>query len=196
MVFGKRALFNQLIINYLQNESSVLVTETVANLEAMYEAINCKQISLLVMTEFEGTWCELNVVSILKKNQENPAKIAVINSSMNVSSIHVAHSHGIDAFITYESTPRELLETLIQVMKGKMIYPSSLMNQAHTPVLTPKEKEILLQIAEGKTNKEISNEFFVSKRTIEHHISSILSKMNSKTRVQAVVTALQQGILY
>ncbi|AVK83290.1 DNA-binding response regulator [Lysinibacillus sp. B2A1] len=61
--------------------------------------------------------------------------------------------------------------------------------------LTAKELEILLHIAEDKTNCEISLEMGISKRTVEHHISSIIQKFDVNSRVGAVVTAIKHGLL-
>lgn len=61
--------------------------------------------------------------------------------------------------------------------------------------LTPKELEILERIAEDKTNSEISVELGISKRTVEHHISSIICKLDVDTRLGAVVTAIKLDLL-
>lgn len=61
--------------------------------------------------------------------------------------------------------------------------------------LTPKEYEVLQRVAEDKTNSEISEELGIGKRTVEHHISSIIQKFGVESRVGAVVTAIKKGLL-
>ena len=51
--------------------------------------------------------------------------------------------------------------------------------------LTAQERRILLLVAEGKTNKEIAGEIFLSDKTVKNYVSSILSKMNLQRRTQA-----------
>jgi DNA-binding NarL/FixJ family response regulator len=51
--------------------------------------------------------------------------------------------------------------------------------------LTPQERKILGQIAEGKTNKEIAQEVFLSDKTVKNYVSSILSKLNLRRRSEA-----------
>ena len=51
--------------------------------------------------------------------------------------------------------------------------------------LTAQERKILLLVAEGKTNKEIATEIFLSDKTVKNYVSSILSKMNLQRRTQA-----------
>jgi two-component system, NarL family, response regulator DevR len=51
--------------------------------------------------------------------------------------------------------------------------------------LTAQEQRILLLVAEGKTNKEIASEIFLSDKTVKNYVSSILSKLNLERRAQA-----------
>ena len=51
--------------------------------------------------------------------------------------------------------------------------------------LTAQERKVLLLVAEGKTNKEIATEIFLSDKTVKNYVSSILSKMNLQRRTQA-----------
>jgi two-component system, NarL family, response regulator DevR len=51
--------------------------------------------------------------------------------------------------------------------------------------LTAQERKILLLVAEGKTNKEIATEVFLSDKTVKNYVSSILSKLNLQRRTQA-----------
>ncbi len=52
-------------------------------------------------------------------------------------------------------------------------------------VLSPQERKILALIAEGKTNKEIAQEVFLSDKTVKNYVSSILSKLNLRRRSEA-----------
>ena len=51
--------------------------------------------------------------------------------------------------------------------------------------LTPQERKILLLVAEGKTNKAIASEIFLSDKTVKNYVSSILAKLNLERRAQA-----------
>jgi DNA-binding NarL/FixJ family response regulator len=60
--------------------------------------------------------------------------------------------------------------------------------------LTPRELEIIKLVIEGKTNKEIAREVFLSKKTVEFHLDHIYSKIGIRTRVMAGIWAVQQGL--
>ena len=51
--------------------------------------------------------------------------------------------------------------------------------------LTPKERKILVLVAEGQTNKEIAAQVFLSDKTVKNYVSSILAKLNLQRRAQA-----------
>ena len=59
-------------------------------------------------------------------------------------------------------------------------------------VLTPQEKKILMLVAEGKTNKEIAADVFLSDKTVKNYVSSILSKLNLERRAQAAAFVANQ----
>ena len=60
--------------------------------------------------------------------------------------------------------------------------------------LTDQEVRILALIADGKTNKEIASEIFLSEKTVRNYVSSILSKLSVKTRAEAAVYAVKNNI--
>ena len=61
--------------------------------------------------------------------------------------------------------------------------------------LTLREKQILHLVIEGKTNRAIATEIYISEKTVEFHLDHIYSKIGVRTRLMAGVWAIQQGIL-
>lgn len=62
-------------------------------------------------------------------------------------------------------------------------------------VLTPREREVIVLMAEGLSNKQIAAKLSISEHTAKFHVNSILQKMDAQKRVEAVVRAAQQGLL-
>jgi pimeloyl-ACP methyl ester carboxylesterase/DNA-binding CsgD family transcriptional regulator len=56
-------------------------------------------------------------------------------------------------------------------------------------VLSPREREILTKIAEGRTNLEIGRELFISEKTVRNHVTRIFEKLGVRSRAQAIVLA-------
>ena len=61
--------------------------------------------------------------------------------------------------------------------------------------LTPREAEVLGLVAAGRTNRQIATALYVSEKTASVHVSRILSKLDVKTRTEAVATAHRLGLL-
>ncbi|WP_046499621.1 response regulator [Streptomyces odonnellii] len=59
--------------------------------------------------------------------------------------------------------------------------------------LSPREREILVLIGEGLTNREIGKRLFLSEKTVKNHISRLLAKLGVERRIQAAVLATQAG---
>ncbi|HHY73753.1 MAG TPA: response regulator transcription factor [Bacillus bacterium] len=110
---------------------------------------------------------------------------------------------GICGFISKSVSKKVFQASISFALKGVSLLPITLLRQLRrnetTAVnsngtyldisLTEKEKEVLYEVARGKTNLEISNELKISQRMIEKHISVILSKLNVKSRIEAVSIA-------
>lgn len=64
----------------------------------------------------------------------------------------------------------------------------------NTP-LTKRELEVLQRIKNGRTNNTIGEQLYITERTVKFHVTSILSKLNAKTRTEAVDIALKRGLL-
>lgn len=60
--------------------------------------------------------------------------------------------------------------------------------------LTGRELEVLALLAEGRRNQEIAEELIVSPSTVNRHVENILAKMGARSRTEAVILALQEGL--
>lgn len=60
--------------------------------------------------------------------------------------------------------------------------------------LTPREKDVLRLIAQGKSNKEIAVELFIGEKTVKTHVSNLLSKLGLQDRTQAAIYAVKHGL--
>ncbi|MFT4414421.1 response regulator [Fredinandcohnia humi] len=60
-------------------------------------------------------------------------------------------------------------------------------------ILTRRECEVLQLLADGKSNRGIGDDLYISEKTVKNHVSNILQKMNVNDRTQAVVVAIKNG---
>jgi DNA-binding NarL/FixJ family response regulator len=85
---------------------------------------------------------------------------------------------------------RRLRERGVRVARGPR--PSTRDNPAQ---LTEREVEVLVLAAEGLRNADIAQRLFVSEKTVGHHISAILRKLDVRTRGEAGAAAVRLGIV-
>ena len=86
---------------------------------------------------------------------------------------------------------RRLIERFILVGPAT---PASARQSRELGELTPREREVLLLIAEGLSNAEIGQRLYISETTVKTHVTHILQKLGLRDRVQAVVLAYQAGL--
>jgi DNA-binding NarL/FixJ family response regulator len=93
----------------------------------------------------------------------------------------------------------ELLDEALLVLKDEdpaslLVATPSRTFQHEAEVLSPREREVLALVAEGRTNKAIAAALFVSPNTVKTHVTSLLRKLRVDTRVQLAAIATKQGL--
>jgi DNA-binding NarL/FixJ family response regulator len=118
---------------------------------------------------------------------------------------------GASGFLLKGGEPTDLLSAIRLVAAGEALLAPSVTKrlieayiaqpEPATPTLpngldelTPRELEILQQVAQGHTNREIADALYLSPLTVKTHVSRILTKLRARDRVQLVVIAYQAGI--
>ncbi len=110
-----------------------------------------------------------------------------------VSAIHTVY-HG-EVFL-YPSLAKYLVEDFLQRRSGGMMAaPPTGSKMERCPELTPRECEVLLKIADGKTNREIAETLDISVKTVDRHRENIMRKLELHSRVELVKFAISQGLI-
>jgi DNA-binding NarL/FixJ family response regulator len=122
------------------------------------------------------------------------------------------HQMGADDYLVKPFDPKELVAKIeAQLERSRRIHSEivRLMQQSHldnasnsapptlptpTPLpLTPAEEKVFWEVIQGFTNKQIGDRLFVSPRTVQTHLSNILSKLQLESRSQLIRYAFEQG---
>lgn len=102
---------------------------------------------------------------------------------------------GVKAFLPKESSYEELISTIFNVYKGNQVIPETLIEDNKRYLLTETELQVLRLISEEFSNERIAKELFISRRTVDSHVSNICSKLNVSSRVGAVREAFKLNLL-
>ena len=143
------------------------------------------------------------------------AAIVVLASDEDEDALFEAIRAGAAAFILKDIAPEDLVMIIRRVAAGEYLINDKVFSkpavasrvlkefrelavygQEAAPVfapLSPREVEILDNIAQGMTNKQVAYALSISEQTVKNHMSSILRKLSVNDRTQAVVYAMRQG---
>jgi two-component system NarL family response regulator len=135
---------------------------------------------------------------ILAGNPE--AKVIMLTTYMGEDDIYRAFSAGARAYILKDAPISDLEKVVRKVHEGeKIISPeiaAILAERVGSSFLTPRELNILNCMAKGLSNDEICRKLFISLSTVKTHVTSILNKLQVKSRSEAVAKAMEKGIIH
>ncbi|MFN3076460.1 MAG: response regulator [Alphaproteobacteria bacterium] len=129
--------------------------------------------------------------------------VVILSASEDRGLVRQAIDLGASGFIPKSSTSKVMVEALQQVLRGEVFLPatredSSLpvlaVSSAAAGLLTPRQREVLALVGEGRSNKEIARQLALSEGTVKLHVTAILKALNVNNRTRAVVTASQMGL--
>jgi len=149
-------------------------------------------------------------------------KILILTSIGSWNQVAQALKVGASGYVMKDAEPEELLAAIRAVAAGGSylgaqarsellehmnFYPDSapqdpqntkpaadLLSDLIEP-LSAREKEVLILIAKGQSNREIAQHLYLSEKTVKTHVTNILQKLNAKSRTQAALYAMRAGLV-
>jgi DNA-binding NarL/FixJ family response regulator len=137
-------------------------------------------------------------------------KVAILTTFEQDDYIFGALSAGASGFLLKRTKPEDLIAAIHTIAEGDSLLSPSVTKRviesmAGQPVsdssaarrldeLTPREREVLEQIARGLSNAEIAEAFFIEESTVKTHVRRILLKLHLRDRVHAVIFAYESGL--
>lgn len=128
------------------------------------------------------------------------AKLIVLTTYEGDEDIHQAMEAGASGYLV-KGLPQEMLVAAVRKVHAGGRYLPSPMSRAlaeRTPdsSLSAREREVLELIAKGQSNKEIATSLGITEATVKCHVSVILARLQASDRTQAVVKAIQRGLVH
>jgi two-component system, NarL family, response regulator LiaR len=155
----------------------------------------------LVMKEMDGIEATRQII---EKWPE--AKIIIVTSFLDDEKVYPALEAGATSYMLKTSKASEIADAVRSTFGGQSILEPEVTGKMMLKMrqkskhelheeLTSREMEILLLIAEGKSNQEIADELFIALKTVKTHVSNILSKLQVQDRTQAVIYAFKHSLV-
>jgi len=211
MLVDRREILREGLTAILERDPDI---EVIATFGSGTEAMD--QVGLLnpdiVITEAEMP--EEVYVDLTQRIKEIPShtKIMVLTHAKQESALFRALRLGARAYLTKHIGVDDLISSVHRVHTGEVIISAPMAAKMldefvlleekkdtgsadQETNLSKRELEVLQLVAAGTTNKEVAEELFISENTVKGHLSRILEKMNVRNRQQAVVMAMEKGII-
>ncbi len=106
---------------------------------------------------------------------------------------------GASSFLLKDIGSGELVDTIRTVYAGRKSIShniaAKLADHVASDSLTPRQKEVLLSLAQGLSNMEIANALFISEGTVKAHVKAILHKLDARDRTQAITIGIRRGLV-
>jgi DNA-binding NarL/FixJ family response regulator len=176
--------------------------ETVAQAGGGQEAIALHREHKPDVTLMDLRLPDLSGVEVIRAvRKESPeARFIVLTTYEGDEDIHQALQAGARGYII-KGLPHDLLTNAIKrVHAGGRYLPQvvkeTLASRTPSSDLSVREREVLVRIAQGKSNREIATELDLAEITVKCRVSAILERLDVHDRTEAVVTALQRGLLH
>jgi len=127
------------------------------------------------------------------------AKVIILTTFDNEEDLKQSLKAGAKGYLLKEAEKEENADAIRTVSQGANYLPAKLGGKLATSVfraeLTERELEVLRQMCEGKSNKEIGSKLFITEGTVKTHVKSIFYKLDVISRSEAVSTAIRRGLV-
>lgn len=152
---------------------------------------------------------EMNGLEVLVeiKKKDYDLKVLILTVHNELEYLVKAVDIGVDGYILKDSESAELKRAIRFVMSGENYIQASLIpalnnrlanrdiDKDKIDLLTSRELEVLIGVANGMINKEIATKLNISERTVKNHVSNIFKKIDVSDRTQAAVFAIKNNII-
>jgi DNA-binding NarL/FixJ family response regulator len=148
----------------------------------------------LQMPEMDGMAATLAILA-----EWPEARIVILTTYAGDAKALRALKSGASGYLLKSMIRKDLLEAIRSVCAGRRHIPrevaAELAAHATDDALTPRELDVLQQVAAGKSNRGVATQLAVSEETVKAHMKNIMSKLDANDRTHAVTIALKRGII-
>lgn len=193
-------LVRDTIAAYIQSDPENTVA-TGSNLQEALDHIDEDGPFDLVLLDFEmpGMNGLAGLAKALEANERKP--VGIISGTAPVSVAEAALEAGAAGFLPKTMAAKSLLNAVRFMAAGETFAPVSFMAQRteetheFDTLLSPREKEVLKGLSDGKANKEIARDLDLREVTVKLHVKTLSKKLNARNRTHAAMIAKEAGYL-
>ena len=211
MICDDHALFRRGLIMGLEAEDDIeVVAEAEDGEDALEKAVEFVPDVVLMDVRMPG----IDGIEATRRIAEKvpTAKILMLTVSDEEEDLYEAIKAGATGYLLKEVSIEEVAPAARAVVAGQSLISPSMASKllgefsnlakraeerssVPTPRLTERELEVLRLVAQGKSNREIAGDLYISENTVKNHVRNILEKLHLHTRMEAVMYAVREKLL-
>lgn len=132
---------------------------------------------------------------VLKLRPET--RVLALTASLDEARMTGVLRAGATGYMRKDAEPEMLLAAIRAVARGRTFIDPSVANRviAEDDNLTVRERDVLRQLALGRSNQEIAEALYISSETVKTHVGHLFGKLRVDNRAQAIVQALKRGLV-
>lgn len=179
----------------LQSTPKFHIVGAYTDIDKFLLCIENETIDIVVMDLMLKGMHGFELIKKIQNVQKNEIKIIIISGFYEEMLHKRALELGVKAFLKKEISYNELISCMINVNQGNHIIPDFIVNASHYSILSEIEKEVLKLLIKECTNENIAKQLFISRRTVETHVSNICKKLGVNSRIGAVREAIRLNLI-
>jgi two-component system NarL family response regulator len=141
----------------------------------------------------------LQVVTELMSSRRPKPRIIVMTTYETEEDVRRALQAGAKSYLVKGAQPEQIIETVRRVAAGEALVPSRIASMLTESLgraeLSARELQVLQQLADGNSNKEIGQKLKITEHTVKAHVKSILVKLGAVGRTEAIAIARKRGLI-
>jgi DNA-binding NarL/FixJ family response regulator len=202
-IIDDHRMFTQAVAAALTEEPDMEVVGTVDNLAGARRELQKVEVDVILLDQRlpdgQGTHAAAELRAI-----RPAAKVILVTAAMDPSVLNEALAAGCAGFVTKGDSIDALSAAVRAAASGATPVSPAMLNRLTsgdprgsnlTEPLTLRETSVLLFLADGMSNEEISKRLFISIHTLRNHIQSIISKLGAHSKLEAVSVAIREGLI-
>lgn len=195
VLIDDHSLVLQGLENYFLKEDDFKIVGSYTEVADLLLCLKHEKVDVLVMDFMLKGVTAFDVISQINRFLNTVPKIVLLSGFYDTLLHKRAMDFGIQAFLPKESSYLDVKSAIYAVYKGNHVIPDGLLEKQENNLLTDTELSVLELIVKEYSNEKIANSLFVSRRTVDTHVSNICSKLGVTSRVGAVREAIRLNLV-
>lgn len=201
-VVDDHRMFTQAVAAALDGEGDMEVVDTVGTLADARRRLPATKVDIILLDQRLPDGQGTHAAAELRALQPG-ARVVLVTAAAEPKVLSEALAAGCAGFVTKGDSLEELAAAVRAAASGATAVSPAMLGRLtgddvhadRLDSLTPRETAVLLCLADGLSNEDISRRLFISIHTLRNHIQSVIGKLGAHSKLEAVSIAIREGMI-